>query len=277
MTDRETLTAADREYLSDCLHRDRGPKALRVIAALTAENERLRARIDSEFTHDQLLHEVSSYRSGMMAAESSLAAATALLDQVRTWLDVPGRDEGERMFVELRAFLANQPSAPKYKCFSCGFTTNDGRDVEEWQCPCGGCVSRNQPPAPVRCPTCDSPEPHLHPAVQYEGEAQICTNAWHASTERGRQYVNQPAAPLPGWDNIERKTAAPTRTVERLPPRTIPEDQLVPIDAPTRTEAEQAVLDAMASKSAGPLRGTINARGEHADVCRAELARRGVK
>ena len=30
-----------------------------------------------------------------------------------------------------------------------------------------------------KCPTCDSPAPHLHPAVQYEGEVQLCRDAWH--------------------------------------------------------------------------------------------------
>lgn len=33
-----------------------------------------------------------------------------------------------------------------------------------------------------RCPTCDSPQPHLHPAVQSEGEVQPCRNPWHAPT-----------------------------------------------------------------------------------------------
>lgn len=32
---------------------------------------------------------------------------------------------------------------------------------------------------PDKCPTCDSPRPELHPAVQSEGEVQICRNAWH--------------------------------------------------------------------------------------------------
>lgn len=45
-------------------------------------------------------------------------------------------------------------------------------------------------PVPTRCPTCDSPAPHMHPSVQLEGEVQLCANGWHASTERGRRYLD---------------------------------------------------------------------------------------
>jgi hypothetical protein len=32
---------------------------------------------------------------------------------------------------------------------------------------------------PANCPTCDSPERRLHPAIQHEGEVQPCTDGWH--------------------------------------------------------------------------------------------------
>lgn len=31
----------------------------------------------------------------------------------------------------------------------------------------------------TRCPRCDSPQPHLHPAVQAEGEVQPCFHPYH--------------------------------------------------------------------------------------------------
>lgn len=34
------------------------------------------------------------------------------------------------------------------------------------------------------CPTCDSPAPNLHPAVQSEGEVQPCKDPWHTPPPR---------------------------------------------------------------------------------------------
>jgi len=39
------------------------------------------------------------------------------------------------------------------------------------------------------CPTCGSPKPEHHPAMQAGGEVHLCRNTWHLSTEAGRRAV----------------------------------------------------------------------------------------
>jgi hypothetical protein len=43
----------------------------------------------------------------------------------------------------------------------------------------------------VRCPACKSDQPHLHPAVQSEGEVELCTHDFHLTpTPQNRpQYI----------------------------------------------------------------------------------------
>lgn len=31
----------------------------------------------------------------------------------------------------------------------------------------------------MNCPKCDSPAPHLHPSIQFEGETQSCDHEFH--------------------------------------------------------------------------------------------------
>lgn len=41
----------------------------------------------------------------------------------------------------------------------------------------------------MNCPTCDSPSPELHPAVQHEGEVEICTDEFHLRETPMNRYV----------------------------------------------------------------------------------------
>jgi hypothetical protein len=58
----------------------------------------------------------------------------------------------------------------------------------------------------MKCPTCTSPAPHLHPAVQSEGEVHTCHDAFHLqetpqNRPEYRQLVHEAIARRQKGDN----------------------------------------------------------------------------
>lgn len=86
--------------------------------------------------------------------------------------------------------------------FTC--TESDPDHEPEWCAKCklaaaisAGERAHSKPPVVqshdgTRCPTCDAPAPHLHPAMQYEGEVQPCKDHFHLK----RTPENTPAPPV---------------------------------------------------------------------------------
>lgn len=49
------------------------------------------------------------------------------------------------------------------------------------------------------CPTCGSPDPRLHPAVQYGGEVSICADAFHPSITKPAALTKPPEGEPVAW------------------------------------------------------------------------------
>lgn len=58
-----------------------------------------------------------------------------------------------------------------------------------------------------KCPRCGSPDPARHPAVQYEGEVQVCQHPYHSTAAiparlEGNQTANQPFAGMAAYSHL---------------------------------------------------------------------------
>lgn len=94
---------------------------------------------------------------------------------------------------------------------------------------------------PERCPRCDSPQPHLHPAVQHEGEVHICPHPWHEATSST------------SLDPLERRISAAILSAYRVPPDVLPAMVERVADA-VRPAAEQRGAEKERERIVGSLR-----------------------
>lgn len=111
-------------------------------------------------------------------------------------------DAAQRQADALAGALAEKDKAllaiaGDYHCFR-HVAVNDGLSVGVMECPFTACqmavaalalttATRADQRAKDRCPRCDSPEPHLHPAAQHEGEVSVCPDDFHKRvTNRSR-------------------------------------------------------------------------------------------
>ena len=62
-----------------------------------------------------------------------------------------------------------------------------------------------------RCPRCDSPKPHLHPAVQFECEVHVCPHEFHSRVTPENTPGRIAAVRAGTWDGTPKSEAPDVR------------------------------------------------------------------
>lgn len=76
----------------------------------------------------------------------------------------------------------------------------------------------------MNCPTCESPKPHLHPALQADGwEVYICRDPWHSLKTAVRESLDAHADLIPPARSVAKEAA--TRFRQMFKPVTYTADE----------------------------------------------------
>lgn len=140
---------------------------------------RQRCEAANGFNHPVESWSVSDWFTATMGELGEAANIAKKLNRVRD--GIPGNLESpEKLELKLGRELADTFIYLDLLAQRCGIDLEQAvRETFDNKSKQIGFPLRIGPQSDLRCPTCNSPEPSLHPSVQLEGEVHICSDSFH--------------------------------------------------------------------------------------------------